>query len=600
MAAVDAQWGARLGAMAARVEFVLTEAALAELAGATVLGRGQEYVDKVQGLRVSPTSVEGSVQGARVYVTRLDWSGDELYAECSCPHAAEGAFCKHLVAIGLRALDDTVEPATPHGAGGIRSYLGSLDVGQLADLVLEMAAYSDRAIRALQVRAAAASGDTAEMSEQLTRAVTSALSPRGFIDYRRSFDVAADIQSVLDEIQGHLAAGAADAVRPALLKALTRLVAITQRADDSSGVLGDACQRAADLYARSCREGKPEGVKLAKWLVKFRGDSPGWPDVELADFAPAFDAKALTAYRRGVAALDAARPRAEDPARRWDRFEIDRMLLELADHDADVDRAVEILSWGEHPEYVGIVGRLRDAGRVGEAMRWVDRAVSEGRVAVPGGPGLPSRIGPGLPSRSGVGPGRRRGSYWLDPEEVADWYVEDGRGEEALVLMRALFARGCTVPAYDALLRTAERVGDRATERAAALAVARAAAERHRSSMAGAQLVAIALFEGDLDAAWAAAREFGAGSAWQQLAAASAMSRPGEAADLYRPALAEALNRADKRSYEQVAALLTAMRPLLAAAGREEEFVADVREIREVFKRRPTMIATMDRAGLPA
>ena len=60
-------------------------------------------------------------------------------------------------------------------------------------------------------------------------------------------------------------------MRPALLRALTRLRKITEQADDSSGSIGDQCQRAADLYARACRLGEPDPVKLATWLVKFRG-----------------------------------------------------------------------------------------------------------------------------------------------------------------------------------------------------------------------------------------------------------------------------------------------------------------------------------------
>ena len=127
---------------------------------------------------------------------------------------------------------------------------------------------------------------------------------RGFVDYRRSFEVAGVASEVLDELENHLNSGAAEVVRPALLRALTRLRKIIEQADDSSGSIGDECQRAADLYARACRLGEPDPVKLATWLVKFRADSPGWPHVVLADFVDAFDEQALGTYRRAVAALD--------------------------------------------------------------------------------------------------------------------------------------------------------------------------------------------------------------------------------------------------------------------------------------------------------
>ncbi len=162
---------------------------------------------------------------------------------------------------------------------------------------------------------------------------------------------------------------------------MTRLRKITETADDSSGSIGDECQRAAALYARACRLGEPDPVKLAAWLVKFRADSPGWPHLELADFVDSFDERALATYRRAVTALD----RKLADRDRFGRFEIDAMLLELADHDGDVDRAVGLLTQREHTQYGAIVDRLRAAGRTEDAVTWIDRAVAAGRVSSHGG-----------------------------------------------------------------------------------------------------------------------------------------------------------------------------------------------------------------------
>jgi hypothetical protein len=65
-------------------------------------------------------------------------------------------------------------------------------------------------------------------------------------------------------------------------------------------------------------------------------------------------------YRRAVAALE----RKFEDRDQWNRSEVDAMLLELADHDGDVDRAVE---------------------RTEDAVAWVDRAVAAGRVTSHGG-----------------------------------------------------------------------------------------------------------------------------------------------------------------------------------------------------------------------
>ena len=147
-------------------------------------------------------------------------------------------------------------------------------------------------------------GHDARVSKQLMVAVTAALRTPTYVDYRQSFQVAAAAEAVLDMLEDQLNTGTADTARPALLRTVTRLRKIVEYADDSSGVIGAAGQRAALLHARSCREGHPNRVTLARWLVRFRVESPGWPDVTLADYIAAFDEPALAAYRKDVAAAD--------------------------------------------------------------------------------------------------------------------------------------------------------------------------------------------------------------------------------------------------------------------------------------------------------
>ena len=140
--------------------------------------------------------------------------------------------------------------------------------------------------------------------EQILAAARTVFRRNGF--HATSMDEVAEAAGeMLDELENHLNSGAAEVARPALLRALTRLRKIIEQADDSSGSIGDQCQRAADLYARACRLGAHDRVKLATWLVKFRADSPGWPNLVLADFVDAFDEQALATYRRAVAALAA-------------------------------------------------------------------------------------------------------------------------------------------------------------------------------------------------------------------------------------------------------------------------------------------------------
>lgn len=560
-----------MGHMAVVVDGVLSERRMHALAGDAVFERAESYVAKVAGLQIEPGRARGTVRGTDRYSLEIVWSQQELDGFCDCPHAAGGNFCKHLVALGLAVLASV----TPHGADELRSpvddYLDSLAAPALRELVLEVAGNSEAASRLLATRAALAAEDPAAVADELLDAVTATLTTRGFVDYRRSFEVGSDAQTMLDDLQGHLDGGYADEVRPALLKALTRLRTMTKHADDPSGMIGDAAQRAATLYARSCRQGHPDPVKLARWLVKFRASSPGWPSTPLSDFVEAFDAKALKSYRRGVQSL------AAKEAGSGTSFEVHQMLIELADHDGDVDRAVELLQHPDHPmghpQYGEIITRLRAVNRAREAMSFLDRAVAEQRIT--------------------SGPGN---DYWIGADDAAEAYLKDGRDEDALAMLRGVFRQHPDAVSYRLLLRHATTLRCADDERAWALERAEQHTGGHRQ---GALLVELALVDGDLDRAWVAADQHGAGQMWGALAKASAQSRPRQAADLYRPELGRRLVHADTKAYPEIARILSTMRALYVAAGEVETLDAQIRELRVDYSRRPSLIKALDRAGLP-
>lgn len=549
----------------------LSETRLLAEAGDRVFGRGLEYTQYIRGLRVVGATATGTIQARNVYLVDLDWSGDELDGHCTCPHFADGNFCKHLVALGLSVIDDGHTESVEEADDDIVGMVRRLEVDDLRGLLVDLASRDGSVLRELELRLARVGGGTDRLGDDLVAMVQDTLSFRGFIDYRRSFEMASEVQHTLDELERCLDARAPDATRPALLKAVTRLRKILEQADDSAGVLGDACQRAADLYARACREGDPDGVKIAKWLVKFRGDSPGWPNLELVDFDGVFDDRAMGAYRKAVEALNSRLSGVE----RWQRFEVDRMLLELADHDGDVDRAVELLSCGDHTGYGAIVARLEAADRHQEAVMWIDRAVEAGRVR--------GRVG--------------GNEYWLDPVAVARTYLELDRVDDALGVMSNEFSGSPGLATYRQLIDLASEVGREQEMRTWALTWARQQAAKPFGS--GATLIEIALGEGDLDGAWAAAEEFGAGHGWQQLAKASAQSRPIDAAELYRPGIDQDLARgANTKLYPGIATRLATMKELYVGGGAGERFEEYLASIRETYGRRPSLMKALDSAGL--
>lgn len=510
----------------------------------------------------------------RVYTVELDWSGALPDGSCTCRHHADGNFCKHLVATGLAALDSgrvgVDARTTDADESDLVAVVRAMDVDELRDLVLRLARRDDGVRRMLAIRGTATVGDDTHAKAEMETYVRNILTFRGFVDYRRSFEVARMAGDMLDELETHLNSGAAEIVRPALLRAVTRLRKIVEQSDDSSGDIGYQCQRAAGLYARACCLGKPDPVELAKWLVKFRADSPGWPDVVLDDFVDAFDEKALKTYRRAVEALD----RKLADRDQWKRLEVDRMVLELADHDGDLERAVDLLAQGEHPQYGAIVDRLRAAGRTDDAVAWIDRAVAAGRTSSHGG----------------------GNEYWLSPDDVAATYRDLGRTDDAIAVLRAAFVRQPTVSNYRVLTDFAATVDRVDAERAWALEHARQLATDRFSK--GAVLVQLLLDEGDIDAAWEAADRYGPGPAWRELAQRGAGVRPVAAADLYRPKLMDDLRHPNSKIYPDIAATLVTMRELYEYGGRRGDFASFMSEIRRDYGKRPALMKELDAKGL--
>src|SRR6476661_3747971 len=552
----------------------LSEMSLLKAAGDLVYARGEDYVRYVRGLRTTAFKAYASIQAKQVYSVELDWSGPLPDGSCTCRHHADGNFCKHLVATGLAAIDTgqvAVDDTTGSSAeAALEAAVQAMDVDELRELVVTLAQRDDGVRRLLEVRATTASGGDTHAKAELEAYVRNTLAFRGFVDYRRSFEVAEAASELLDELENHLNSGAAEVARPALLRALTRLRKLLEQVDDSSGSIGDQCQRAADLYAQACRLGEPDPVKLATWLVKFRADSPGWPNVVLADFVDAFGERALGTYRRAVAALD----RKLEDRDQWGRFEVDAMLLELADHDGDVDRAVHLLAEREQPQYGAIVDRLRAAGRTDDAVAWIDRAVADGRISSHGG----------------------GNEYWLSPDDVAATYRGLGRIEDAVAVLRADFVRQPSVPTYRVLLDFAAGIDRADTERTWAFDHARqVATDRHA---AGAVLVQLSLSEGDVDAAWQAADRYGPGWAWRELAARGAEARPVEAADLYRPQLESDLRHPNTKLYPGIAATLATMAELYERGGRSADFTSFIAQIRQDYGRRPSLMKALDANGL--
>lgn len=89
------------------LEKILTLDLLHTLAGSATYERGTNYCEsgKVVNFIRNAELLTANVAGARLYEAQLWVRAGRLQYTCDCPAAAEGAFCKHLVAVGLSWLN---------------------------------------------------------------------------------------------------------------------------------------------------------------------------------------------------------------------------------------------------------------------------------------------------------------------------------------------------------------------------------------------------------------------------------------------------------------------------------------------------------------
>ena len=81
----------------------LSDDSLRDTAGLQTYARGLEYLhaDRVQLLSAQGLRARFEAHGSARYTVDLHFEDPGLHADCTCPHAEDGNFCKHMVAAAI-------------------------------------------------------------------------------------------------------------------------------------------------------------------------------------------------------------------------------------------------------------------------------------------------------------------------------------------------------------------------------------------------------------------------------------------------------------------------------------------------------------------
>lgn len=429
-----------------------------------------------------------------------------------------------------------------------------LDDGEVQRILLDAAARHGDVARTIRLAAATPSDRVAVLRSELD-----ALRTRRHLGYRESMEWARDAGIVIDEI----AAEARNAPSQELLKlvelAIGRVVKVILRADDSSGMIGGLAGQLLETHAQICDSGVADPKALAKWMLRFGLDDQDFFTVDPFRYATALGDNGLVVLRRAVDDRSAT----PDPG-----FAVRYMQERLAVLDGDIDRVVELLGGdltGTY-QFIRVAQAMVELERSDDALAWAKR---------------------GIESTSGWQVAKL---YDIAAEVFAD------RGDDVAVLdlRREQHQQMPSSASYALIKKSATSTGAWSTEQDNARNVL---GDRDVGG-----LVDVLLSDGDIEAAWDAAA--GADTIvigddrWARLAEAREPSDPAAALGVYLRLIDSTLQTADRRNYRSAAKQLKRAQRSAAAAGLSEEFDEHLAALREQHRRRPTLIAILDKAGL--
>jgi hypothetical protein len=366
-------------------------------------------------------------------------------------------------------------------------------------------------------------------------------------------------------------AGDAASAGPLARRAVERVTAALMYMDDSAGIVGDDLRALMAVYARACREARPAANHLATWLVSRQLDGPGWPAIELKEFAEALGPRGLAE----VARLTEERGVTAEPDSWTAQWGIKTFREQLAAVSGDIDAHVAVLAEDLRAarRYGEIMKVLHAAGRDDDAEQWARKGLAE--------------------HPSGLQTDRLR-------DQLVDLLLDGGRAAEAVAVRREIYERRAIHQDYLALRPAAQQAGQWADLSGWALDLLRDRAQTEQWYVR--ELISVLVTENLLDEAWATAMANPGQvpeSQWFQLIEIREMTHPADVIRPYQDLIEIGLERAsDKYRYPKAIKTIRRLRDSYYRAGDAAGFTAYVADLRQRHHRKTSFVTKLDKALL--
>lgn len=315
----------------------------------------------------------------------------ELEASCTCPHAEDGFFCKHQVALALQLRatlgGETIEvdaqaarkraaaakraATTAAKTAALRDFLAAQPAEALAERLMQFAALAaelKRDLLAWQATASAA-GD----AKSLSKLVTELLPLRSFLDWRDSNAYARQAAQVLPVLEGALQAQPPAEALKLVERAYLRLQKQLHDADDSGGQIGDVCAQVGQLWLQALRRAGPQPAAFGDRYAALRDDEVFDP-IPHAEAVAAMGPAAAQRYgERLRASFEAAVARTGRSDGLWSAR---HRYLNHLEATGDTDERLRVLRarLQDDGDHIALIQALDGLGRAREALDAAERA----------------------------------------------------------------------------------------------------------------------------------------------------------------------------------------------------------------------------------
>lgn len=354
-------------------------------------------------------------------------------------------------------------------------------------------------------------------------------------------------------------------------RAIASALKVVMRADDSSGIIGDACRDLLTLHPKAAAHAQPPPRKLVNWMMRFQFESEcDFFELDPVAYAPALGDAGLASYRRrldDVAATLGPRPSSEDfwssrHAHEW--FTLDHNAARLAVLDRDIDAIIRTHARDRQRAawFQDTAAALEEIGEYGLAIDWAAQG---------------ARFDNGHQAQQAA-------RYWCK-------LLTEHHPDALLAARTEIFERWPTSGTAGDLRDAA---GPAWTDLRDTV-MARLAARPN-------QAVGFALRTlDDPRLAWQLAHELGLDEdrTWADLATAYEQVDPVAVVPIHARLVDRDLEHADAQHYRSAARRLRRMRTITADTPASGDVDALIAELREIHRRRPRLQREFDRADLP-